>query len=59
MGLRLQEFKKHTKYLVHDPESTCVVGDTVSIRNCHPVSKRKRFELLEVVKGARERAVEH
>jgi len=44
--------------LIHDPESACVVGDTVSIRNCRPVSKRKRFELVEVLKGARERAVE-
>lgn len=50
-----QEFKAHTKYLIHDPQSLCVVGDQVSIRNCRPVSKRKRFELVEVVKGARER----
>ncbi|GAA5905398.1 mitochondrial 37S ribosomal protein uS17m MRPS17 [Sporobolomyces salmoneus] len=52
----LKEFKKHSTYLVHDPESSCVVGDQVKIRNCRPISARKRFELVQVVKGARERA---
>ncbi|GAA5886109.1 hypothetical protein JCM16303_000045 [Sporobolomyces ruberrimus] len=52
----LKEFKKHSKYLVHDADSQCVVGDQVKIRNCRPVSARKRFELIQVVKGARERA---
>ncbi|GAA5960539.1 hypothetical protein JCM3765_003671 [Sporobolomyces pararoseus] len=52
----LKEFKKHSKYLVHDAEEACVVGDQVQIRNCRPISARKRFELVQVVKGARERA---
>ncbi|GAA6001974.1 hypothetical protein JCM10207_003019 [Rhodosporidiobolus poonsookiae] len=51
----LKEFSKHTKYLVHDPAEQCVVGDQVEIRNCRPISARKRFELVSVVKGARER----
>ncbi|GAA5828408.1 hypothetical protein JCM11251_006231 [Rhodosporidiobolus azoricus] len=51
----LKEFSKHTKYLVHDPAEQCVVGDLVMIRNCRPVSARKRFELVQVTKGARER----
>ncbi|KAK4058346.1 hypothetical protein OIO90_000504 [Microbotryomycetes sp. JL221] len=55
----LKVFRQHKKYLIHDPDSTCVVGDQVSIRNCKPVSKRKRFELLQVVKGARERTESH
>lgn len=52
-----QQFLTHRKYLVHDPDNTCVVGDSVAIRNCKPRSKRKRFELIEVLKGARERVV--
>ncbi|KAK4704127.1 small subunit ribosomal protein S17, partial [Phenoliferia sp. Uapishka_3] len=51
----LKEFKEHHKFLVHDPEQLTVVGDRVKIRNCRPVSKRKRFELVEILKGARER----
>ncbi|GAA6009534.1 hypothetical protein JCM11491_003593 [Sporobolomyces phaffii] len=52
----LKEFKKHSKYLVHDPEEQCVTGDQIKLRNCRPISARKRFELVQVVKGARERA---
>ncbi|KAM0754673.1 nucleic acid-binding protein [Meredithblackwellia eburnea MCA 4105] len=51
----LKEFNVHHKFLVHDPTETTVVGDRVSIRNCRPVSRRKRFELVEVLQGARER----
>lgn len=54
--ITLKEYKVHKKYLVHDPELVTVVGDRVSIRNCKPISRRKRFELLAVLKGARERA---
>ncbi|KAI5476318.1 small subunit ribosomal protein S17 [Pseudohyphozyma bogoriensis] len=55
----LKEFKTHKKYLVHDPLDSSVVGDKVSIRNCLPVSKRKRFELVEVLVGAKTRAIDH
>ena len=34
------------KYLVHDEESRSKVGDTVRIRECRPLSKRKRWEVL-------------
>lgn len=40
---------------MHDPEESTVVGDRVQIRNCRPVSKRKRFELVSILQGARER----
>ncbi|KWU43377.1 hypothetical protein RHOSPDRAFT_35126 [Rhodotorula sp. JG-1b] len=53
------EYSRHTKFLVHDPDSACVVGDQVLIRNCRPVSARKRFELVQVTKGARERVESH
>ncbi|GAA6027783.1 hypothetical protein JCM8097_001716 [Rhodosporidiobolus ruineniae] len=52
----LKEFSKHTKYLVHDPSEQCVVGDQVQIRNCRPVSARKRFELVGVTKESVSRA---
>ncbi len=35
------------KYLVHDEGNTAVVGDTVSIRETRPISKRKHFVLAE------------
>lgn len=55
LSRRSQEFKEHHKFLVHDPDESTVVGDRVKIRNCRPVSKRKRFELVEILQGARER----
>ncbi|SCZ93202.1 BZ3500_MvSof-1268-A1-R1_Chr6-2g08526 [Microbotryum saponariae] len=51
----LKAFKTHKKYLIHDPLSQCVIGDRVEIRNCKPVSKRKRFELIKVLKASRQR----
>ena len=38
--------KKSKKYAAHDPHNKCEVGQTVSIRECAPVSKSKRFEVV-------------
>ena len=35
------------KYLVHDAGNTANVGDKVEIKECVPVSKRKRFALVK------------
>ena len=44
------KYKKYQKlvkrYLVHDPGNTAAVGDTVTIRETRPRSKRKTFELV-------------
>ncbi len=34
------------KYMAHDPENRCKVGDIVKIRECRPLSARKRWEVL-------------
>jgi small subunit ribosomal protein S17 len=34
------------KYAAHDENNTCRIGDTVSIRECKPISKRKKWEVL-------------
>ncbi|CUA69792.1 hypothetical protein RSOLAG22IIIB_08711 [Rhizoctonia solani] len=41
------------KYLVHDPRNELKTGDECNIQNCPPVSARKRFKLLSIVKKAR------
>lgn len=38
--------KRSKKYLAHDPENACKVGDTVQIRECRPLSKRKSWEVI-------------
>lgn len=38
--------RKSKKYRAHDPENSFKVGDTVRIRECPPVSKNKRWEVV-------------
>ena len=38
--------KKSKKYAAHDETNSCKVGDQVSIQECRPLSKRKRWELV-------------
>ncbi|EJF06382.1 30S ribosomal protein S17 [Thiovulum sp. ES] len=41
--------KKFKKYIIHDEENVLKVGDFVSAVECAPYSKRKSFELKEVL----------
>jgi len=42
-------FTLSKKFLAHDPENTCNEGDRVRIVECRPLSRRKRWRLLEIV----------
>ncbi len=44
--------KKLTKFKVHDEENRCKVGDTVSIIEARPLSKEKRWAVLEIIERA-------
>jgi len=46
--------KRFKKYLVHDEKATVKVGDTISAVECRPLSKRKTFRLVEIVKQGEE-----
>ena len=37
------------KIAAHDAENSLEVGDVVRIRECRPISKSKRFEVIEKV----------
>ena len=37
---------KSKQFSVHDSENKFNIGDIVSIRECNPVSKNKRFEVI-------------
>ena len=41
-----------SKFLAHDENNTCSIGDTVAIVETRPLSKRKRWRLLEVIRKA-------
>ncbi len=44
--------KSSKKYAAHDEKNTAAVGDTVKIRMTNPISKTKKFELVEVLTKA-------
>ncbi|MBT9139617.1 MAG: 30S ribosomal protein S17 [Dehalococcoidia bacterium] len=37
------------KYKVHDPENACKIGDKVRIMETRPLSKDKRWRLIEIL----------
>ena len=47
--LYTRSFKKTSTFAVHDENNQCQVGDRVKIVECRPISKRKRWRLVEVL----------
>ncbi len=41
--------KKTTSFHAHDEKNECSIGDTVKIMECRPLSKLKRWRLVEVI----------
>ncbi len=46
----LKKYRVTKRYAVHDPENRYKVGDEVTFRLCAPLSKHKRFVVVEVEK---------
>jgi small subunit ribosomal protein S17 len=44
--------KRRKKYMAHDPENQCGVGDKVMIAENRPLSRKKRWVLKEIVEKA-------
>ena len=42
--------RRHTKYYAHDEQNSAKTGDKVEIATTRPLSKSKRWRLLEVVR---------
>ena len=45
--------KRTYKLKAHDEENTCNIGDTVKVMETRPISKDKRWRLVEVVERAK------
>jgi small subunit ribosomal protein S17 len=41
-----------TKLKAHDEENTCQIGDRVKVMECRPLSRDKRWRLVEVIERA-------
>ena len=39
--------KRSKKFITHDENNECKIGDLVEIAECRPLSKRKRFRLYK------------
>jgi len=44
--------RSHKKYMAHDAENTCNIGDTVRIIESAPISRRKRWMMEAVLTRA-------
>ena len=44
---------KTSRFMAHDEENTCNVGDTVKISETRPLSKSKRWRLVEIIERAK------
>ncbi|HEX8424874.1 30S ribosomal protein S17 [Hymenobacter sp. BT186] len=44
---------KSTKFMAHDENNECGEGDTVRIMGTRPLSKNKRWRLVEIVERAK------
>ncbi|MGB3852063.1 MAG: 30S ribosomal protein S17 [Tunicatimonas sp.] len=43
---------KTTKFTAHDENNDCGIGDTVRIMETRPISKNKRWRLVEIIERA-------
>ena len=50
---RYEKVLRHTKkYLAHDEDNACRVGDVVRIMETRPLSRRKRWRVVEILRRA-------
>jgi len=45
--------KTTTKFMAHDEKNDCNIGDTVKIMEIKPMSKNKRWRLVEIIERAK------
>ncbi|MEA2038324.1 MAG: 30S ribosomal protein S17 [Thermodesulfobacteriota bacterium] len=51
--------RRRKRYMAHDPKDMCNIGDKVRIVESRPISKRKRWQVINVIgKSKTEKAIE-
>ncbi len=48
-----KEIRRHKKFYVHDEKNEAAVGDVVRIQETRPLSKMKRWRLVEIIRRAK------
>ena len=41
--------RRRAKYMAHDPQNLCQIGDKVRIIESRPISKRKRWQISDII----------
>lgn len=44
--------RTHAKYYAHDSQNSCQIGDKVRIIESRPISKKKRWQVIEIISKA-------
>jgi len=47
-----KHIRRHFKFYAHDPQEAANIGDVVKIEEVRPLSRLKRWRLVEIVKRA-------
>jgi small subunit ribosomal protein S17 len=45
--------RKRAKYMAHDPQNRCQIGDKVKIIESRPISKRKRWQVFDIIEKSK------
>ena len=45
--------RRTKKFMAHDGANACNLGDRVKIRECRPMSRRKRWRVVEILEKAK------
>ena len=45
--------RRTKKFMAHDEVNACNVGDRVKIQECRPMSRRKRWRVVEILEKAK------
>jgi small subunit ribosomal protein S17 len=48
-----KEVRRRKKFMAHDADNTCNVGDRVLIEEVRPLSKLKRWQVIDVIEKAK------
>ncbi len=44
--------RRRSKFMAHDPQNKCQIGDKVQIVERRPISKRKKWQITEILSKA-------
>ena len=45
-------YKKYSKFMAHDKNNDCSIGDIVEIVECRPISKHKHWKVRKILEKA-------